>query len=136
MLTVAHIAFADRVDAALSAAGIATRDELAARIGVAPSTLSESLKHASESIRLKTLLRLAKELRVSVEYLIEGLDPAYDATRSAAPVQAQVVELWQLAVQRGKAEAVWPVLAMAAGRDDLMLALPPPPPSRGLEREG
>jgi transcriptional regulator with XRE-family HTH domain len=107
-----------RVDAAMAAAGIATRDELAERLGIKPSTLSESLANASDNIRLRTLLRLAKEFRLSIEYLVEGLDPAYDATRSEAPVPEQVVDLWQRAVQQGHAEAVWRVLAVMGGESD------------------
>lgn len=107
-----------RVDAAMAAAGIATRDELAARLGITPSTLSQSLTGASENIRLRTLLRLAKEFRLSVEYLVEGIDPAYDAMRSEAPVQEQVVELWQRAAQRNLAPVTWQVLAVMAGTPD------------------
>lgn len=109
---------ADKVDAAMAVAKIATRGELAKRCGIKESTLSESLNAASEHIRLFTLLRLAKELRTSVDSLIEGIDPDYDATRAAAPLQEQVWELWRLAVQKDQALTVWKVLILAAGRPD------------------
>jgi transcriptional regulator with XRE-family HTH domain len=125
----AIMGLAEKVDAALDAAGIGTRDELAARFGIAPSTLSESLTGATDSIRLKTLLRLAKELRVPLDYLIEGMDPEYDAIRRAGSSPERVVELWLRAVQLGNAEAVWWMLRLAAGvPDEPMPNLQPPRP--------
>lgn len=118
---------AKKVDAAMQKAGIATRGELAAKCGISESTLSESLKDASEGIRLKTLLRLAKVFNLTVEYLIEGIDPEYDASRTTAPVQARVLALWDLAVRRGQAEKVWGLLHLAADVDDEPLPTPQQP---------
>lgn len=116
---------AEKVDAAMPAVGIANRADLAKRCGIKEPTLSESLKGASDNIRLRTLLRLAKVLNLSVEYLIEGIDPEYDATRVAAPLQEQVVALWQLAVQRGQASIAWGVLCLTAGRPAQPMPNPP-----------
>lgn len=122
---------AEKVDAAMRDVGIATRGELAERCGIRESTLSESLSKASASIRLSTLLRLAKELHLSVEYLIEGIDPEYDVTRAEAPLQARVADLWQRAVLSGQAHKVWPILLWAAGAPDEPMPdprqLPQPP---------
>lgn len=90
---------------------------IAEKLGVLPQRVDALARPSNDNPTLETIFKLAKALDVSVESLVEHLDPDYDAKRAARPIPERLVETWTRAAQRAprQTDLMWEMLLEHAG---------------------
>lgn len=64
-------------------------NELANKVGVAPTTLYSMIKRDSKKADIEVLIKIANELGVSVEYFSDDYEPSYRVDTLAAHFDGQ-----------------------------------------------